>query len=221
MLARDKYRKAWELFAEMLKTGIRPDTFEEAWQAIPARRGGEKPDKQETVSGFYKVEAKAVWDIISQERVESMVEIGRHMGGSLFLWGCACQGLKEIASYDIESYEVTDGVLYEWFTRHGVEADIVVFDSSQIIKTSVGSPCDFVMIDGEHTGPGVKADIEIWQDATRLIAFHDFADGGAATRHKATYPDVIREIQAARDKHGWVQAGPRGRSDIVYRTRHY
>ena len=69
--------------------------------------------------------------------------------------------------------------------------------------------------------PGVKADIEIWQDHARLIAFHDFADTGCGSAHKRVYADVIAEIKAARDKYGWVQAGPRGRSDVVYRTRHY
>jgi predicted O-methyltransferase YrrM len=203
MAGRDRYRKEWEQFAEMLCTGIRPTTFDAAWRQIPAH-----------ISGQYEDEARALWTILRKINPTSLVEVGRNLGGTLFLFACACPNLKEVLSIDLQWFDTTDDLWVEWFADHGIKAKILECDSTQFQPFGM---YDFVFIDGGHTGEIAKKDIEIWRDHCHYIGFHDFADKGT-NKHRRAYPEVVREIKAASLAYKWQQFGERGRSDIVYRT---
>lgn len=198
-----KYRQQWQAFAEWLETGGRPDTFEEAYAVVA--------DK---VSGLYASEAQAMWKNIRSINPQSMVEVGRNLGGSQFLFCCAAREVQRFLSIDVEEFELTDWALRDWGNRHGISIQNVVADSTTWKAHAV---YDFVFIDGGHTGEIVHEDIRIWKDHARFIAFHDYADRGT-NKHKRVFHDVIEEIEAAAQAYQWKHFGVRGRSDITFET---
>lgn len=202
-----KYRKQWEKFAEYLKTNNRPQSFEEAYAVVC--------DK---VSGLYRSEAEAMWYNIKSINPESIVEVGRNLGGSQFLFCCAATELKSFLSVDIELFELTDSALEIWGSKQGIYVANVIHDSTTFEPAD--EMWDLVFIDGGHSGPIVKADIEVWKDHCKYIAFHDYADRGSKNKHKRVFKDVIAEISNAADKYGWKPFGVRGRSDITFETKY-
>jgi len=199
-----RYRKQWEAFAEVLKSGYRPTSFEDTWAVV-----------SDKVCGLHKVEARALWNNLRVINPISLVEIGRNLGGGLFLMCCACPKLEWVETYDIAEYPLTDAAFEKWFKVNNIRADIELTDSALIVSEG-GSYCDFVWIDGGHTGEAVEADIEIWKDC-EYIGFHDYADK-KRNKHKRYYPDVVKEISEAADRYGWKMFGERGRSDIIFKT---
>jgi len=149
-------RKQWEEFALLLKNKTRIETFNKAFNMVSA------------MSGLYEIEAKPIWDFLQKINPVSIVEIGRCMGGSLWMFGCACANLKKVLSIDIESYELSDPLLEEWFKYYKVDCDIKVEDSTQYQTNQMW---DFVFIDGGHTGSIVKSDIKIWKIIVNILVF--------------------------------------------------
>lgn len=202
-----KWREdAISAFAGVLKTGYRPDTFDATWDVVKT-----------LVCGQYKSEAQALWDIIRADgRVRDIAEVGRNLGGGLYLFCCAAQGVANVCTVDIASVSKIDDALYEWLIKNNIGCAIVTMDSTEFTPYC---EYDFVYIDGGHTAEIVKKDIDIWRDRTRLIGFHDFADRGNRNKHRRVFSGVVDEIKKARDAHGWRQVGMRGRSEIVFETR--
>lgn len=198
-----KYRTQWLAFAEYLKKNERPAEFEQAYSVVA--------DK---VSGLYRSEAQAMWNNIRAINPRTMVEVGRNLGGSQFLFCCAALEVEKFLSIDIEAFDLTDWALRDWGNARGIRIQNCVHDSTTWKPHMVH---DFVFIDGGHTGEIVKADIEVWKDHAQFIAFHDYADQNGKNKHRRHYPDVVAEITAAADRYGWLQFGERGRSDITYR----
>jgi len=207
MGTRYKYRKRWQQFCQYLASGQRPDSFEEAYAAV---QGG--------ISGLYDMEARALWNIISVENIKSAAEIGRNLGGTLFLLACCCRNLRRMLSIDLFAYSDSDAIFPAWFERQGIALDMLQMDSGAYKPDRV---YDFVLIDGDHTGEGVARDIAAWKDHARIIAFHDFADHGSKNKHVRVYRDVVAEIRRARHAYGWRRMGARGRSEIVFATKGY
>jgi len=201
---RYRYAEQWEAFADVLRSGIRPTTFERCWPYI-----------EDKVSGQYEEEARALWSNLKRIDPRSLVEIGRNLGGTLWMFACACPNLEEVLSLDVEWYDTTDNLWVKWFAEHGIRAKILECDSTQFCPFGM---YDFVFVDGGHTGPIVRGDIDVWKDHCRYIAFHDYADRGSDNKHKRVFSDVVNEIHKAEIENGWEQFGERGRSDIVYRT---
>ena len=206
---RFRYAEQWNRFADYLKRfEDRPKTFEAAYEIV-----------SDKVSGMYESEARALWDILQAEQPQTIVEIGRNLGGTLFLFGCAAQdSLNGVLSYDIEYFDTTDDIFPQWFAHHGVDCFLYTDDSTTI--TAPDRVFDFVFVDGGHDGHTVRADIEAWKDHARLIGFHDYANN-KTNKHKRFYGDLVYEISKAAREYGWKQVGKRGKSEIVYRTELY
>jgi len=206
MKGRDKYAKQWRAFRAYLEQCDElPTTFEDAYAVVANK-----------VSGLYREEAEALWNVLANEDVFEFVEIGRNLGGTQFLIGCCCQAnLLSIESYDIEYFDTTDDYFPEFWDRFGIACACHTGDSTRL--TPSDHIRDFVFIDGGHTGEIVKRDIEIWGDKTRFIGFHDYADR-KTNKHKRYYPYVVYEISKAAQERGWKQIGKRGKSEVVFRT---
>ena len=201
-MPKERYRAKWVKFGEVLKTGYRPDTLEDVFKVV-----------QRKLCGQFLAEAQSLWDIIREDgNIESIGEVGRNLGGGLFMLCCAAKNLKRVCSVDISSVPEVDEGLKAWFEINGIEAEIITCNSSEYKPTGM---YDFVYIDGEHTGPGVRADIENWREHARLIGFHDYADKGY-NKHKREFPDVVKEITDASIRYGWQQIGKRGKSEVVF-----
>lgn len=169
-------------------------------------------DVVKETSGLYKCEIEGIVSALEDKRIESMVEIGRCLSGSIYLYLC-CFPIKRFLSIDVKRYG-TDTAIKEFMDGLNIQNEILVQDSS---KYTPKESWDFVLIDGDHTGPGVKSDIEIWKNKCKYIGFHDYADRGS-NRHRKVHPEVIKEITEAINKYGWKQIGIRRRSEIVLET---
>jgi len=199
-----KYKAEWEEFARRLATGARPATFEDTWDYMPPH-----------VCGLYRDEAQALWDNLQIIDPISIAEIGRNLGGGLFLMVCACPHLEFVKSWDIKRYPLTDDAFKVWFKAIGLRGVIDIQDSAD--AKPVEGWFDFVWIDGDHTGLGVLKDIMVWQDKVEWIGFHDYADKGS-NKHRRCFKDVVAEITAARERYGWEMLAERGRSDVVFKV---
>ena len=205
-MPREKQRKHWERFAnEILKKGIRYDNFDKAYQAT-----------QPKTCGQYRNEAGALWRTLKKHKIQSMAEVGRNLGGGLFILACACPDLKRVTSVDIASVPEIDEGLKIWFDKQGIEFDCVTMPSADYKPQGI---YDFTYIDGEHTGEGVKKDIEIWENHTGLIGFHDYADKGH-NKHRRYFPEVVDEIRKAKERNKWYMCSDRARSEVIFATKY-
>jgi len=191
-------------FLKYLKTFQRPETYEESYDVVKGK-----------VSGLYRVESEAIWEIFKDKKIESYVEVGRGCtGGTLFLFTCLFRELKEVLSIDIVNHELINKAIKDYLDGIGIKNQFIECDST---KFEAEGFWDFVFIDGGHTGEIVKRDIDIWKDRCRYIGFHDFADRGR-NKHLKAYPDVVEEIKKSWKENGWKQIGKRGRSEIIFET---
>jgi hypothetical protein len=199
---------AWKAMESVFASGVKPDDFGKAYSLCSP------------VCGQYKDEAESLWRFIRGNEIHSIAEVGRNLGGNIFLLSCAAKELKTFLSVDLLYWSLTDDIIPDWWRKNGVDGTLCVCDSMKymIPRELELKNWDFVYIDGGHTGEIVKADIEFWKDKTRFIGFHDFADKGSKNCHRKVFKGIVKEIQDARDKYGWVQFGDRANSEIVFRT---
>jgi len=200
----DKYHHQQQDFVKYLKTFQRPQNYEEVYSVV-----------KDKVSGLYRNESEPIWEIFKDKEIKTFVEVGRNLGGSLFFFTCLFKDLQEVLSIDIANYPLTDNALMDYFKRFEIKYNFVECDS---ITFKTNRMWDFAFIDGGHTGPIVKRDIEIWKDRCKYIGFHDYADKGRKNKHKKVFEDVVQEIKSAWDENGWKQIGKRGRSEIIFET---
>lgn len=200
--------KAWQGMADVFRSGARPDSFQEAYRLC-------KP-----VCGQYENEAKAIWDFIRANDIKSIVEVGRNLGGNIFLMCCAAKNLQRFLSVDLLRWSLTDDVLPGWWASHGIEGLAHVADSIGYTHPKSWDRCDWdlVYIDGGHTGEIVTCDISNWFHRTRFIGFHDFADMGRKNCHRKVFHGVVDAIASSRDRLGWLQVGQRANSEVIFRT---
>lgn len=191
--------------AELLREKWRAKSFDDLLRNIPW-----------LVCGQYKCEAKGLWDTLHDLNIESMVEIGRNLGGGLFLFASILPDLKKVLSIDQKSWRLTDNVFPSYFNYFGIEHEILTLDSTTYEPYEFF--WDFVYIDGGHELEIIKKDIEIWRDKTKYIGFHDFSDMGKGNKHRRRYSGVVKSVLEAEEKYGWTRIGNRGRSEIVFKT---
>lgn len=167
--------------------------------------------------GLYKKETQGILSALGDKKIKSLVEIGRCLGGGLYMLSCIFPELEEILSIDINDYYITDPELKLYFDHFGIKHNLIIADSTKYVPED--RLWDFVFIDGGHTGEIVSKDIAIWKDRCRYIGFHDYSNRKGRNRHKAHYPDVVEEIKKSIKEYSWRQIGVRGRSEIVLETK--
>jgi len=180
---------------------IRPTTFEETMAACGPS------------FGHYRNEASALWNIVQQTQPRRIAEVGRFMSGGTFFFCCASPNVEYVLSLDLFAHR-NDPLVKAWLDHHGIENDIVICDSTTY--KPIGE-VELVYIDGGHDGCTVAGDIEVWRDHTALIGFHDYADR-KSNRHGRYFPELVTAVTTAAAKNCWTPLGPRGRSEIVFRT---
>ena len=136
-MPKEKFRKDWERFAnEVLRQGIRYDSFEKAYQAT-----------QPKTCGQYKGEAEALWRTLKKHKITSIAEVGRNLGGGLYVLACACPDLRRVTSVDIASIPEIDEGLKVWFDKNDIELFNAnqVNSSIEIFNLSLGESKSFYM----------------------------------------------------------------------------
>ncbi|MGB7434412.1 MAG: class I SAM-dependent methyltransferase, partial [Candidatus Acidiferrum sp.] len=137
---------------------------------------------------------------------QTVVEIGTHRGGTLYLWTRFAQSTATLISIDLPRGKFGGGYspfripIYRRFARHHQKLHLLRADShapSTLEETKrllANRPIDLLFIDGDHTYDGVKQDWQLYSPLVRpagLIVFHDIAGAYADTNVK-TFWDSIK-----------------------------
>jgi predicted O-methyltransferase YrrM len=153
-------------------------------------------------------------------RDATIVEIGRSKGGSTLLLAAAMDPSSRLVSYDLylkwTSGRKSDDELRGALARYGLEdrVELVVADS----RTADGPAADLVLVDGDHSYDGVRADWEAWRGRVRPgghIVFHDAVPDGISVPHEG----LVRAVtEIRRDAPGFTDRGGAGTLAHLQRT---
>jgi cephalosporin hydroxylase len=128
-----------------------------------------------------QIEIKKLLEILRDNPPSRVCEIGARRGGTLILFAHVAAPDARIISLDID-YTPLQIKLNHYFTRARQELYALRADShaastlSQVQQWLAGQPLDFLFIDGDHSGAGVRRDFEMYAPLVRsggIIAFHD------------------------------------------------
>jgi predicted O-methyltransferase YrrM len=159
-------------------------------------------------------EAALLYRLADGVRDATVVEIGRSKGGSTLLLAAAVGEGSHVYSYDLHVKATagaqSDAELREVLERFDLadRVTLVVGDS----RTAEPPPalCDLVLVDGDHSYEGVRADFEVWHERVRPaghMLFHDAVGGQISRPHEG----VIRFVEELeRDGRGFVRRGEAG-----------
>ena len=137
---------------------------------------------------------------------QTVLEIGTHRGGTLYLWARLAQPDAILVSIDLPGGKFGGGYspfrapIYRRFAQAHQKLHLVRANShaaSTLEETKLllsGHHIDLLFIDGDHTYEGVKKDWEMYSPLVRsggLIVFHDVAGNYGETQVK-TFWDTIK-----------------------------
>ncbi len=143
---------------------------------------------------------------VKKLRPQTVLEIGTHRGGTLYLWARLARPDATLVSIDLPGGKFGGGYspfrspIYRRFAQEGQKIHLIranSHDASTLAEVSgllSGRPVDFLFIDGDHTYAGVKKDWEMYSPLVRpggLIVFHDVAGNYEETQVKAVW-DAIK-----------------------------
>jgi predicted O-methyltransferase YrrM len=136
---------------------------------------------------------------------QTVLEIGTHRGGTLYLWARLARPDAILVSIDLPGgrfgggYSPFRAPIYRRFAQQRQKLRLVRADShraSTLEKTKrlfSGRPVDLLFIDGDHRYEGVKKDWEMYSPLVRpggLIVFHDVAENYGETRVKEFWDTI-------------------------------
>jgi cephalosporin hydroxylase len=148
---------------------------------------------------------------IAETAPRTILEIGTFHGGTLFLFTRVAAADATLVSVDMDAGEFGGGYSRAWspllrsFARGTQRIELVRGDSHspstmERVESLLGSPVDFLFIDGDHTYEGVRSDFEMYAPLVRaggLIAFHDIVEG--SPEFVGGVPSFWREIRGRFD----------------------
>jgi len=144
---------------------------------------------------------------------QTVLEIGTHRGGTLYLWARLARPDAILVSIDLPGGKFGGGYspfrapIYRRFAQDHQKLHLVRANShreSTLEETKrllSGRQIDLLFIDGDHTFEGVKKDWEMYSPLVRsggLIVFHDVAGNYEETQVKAFW-DTIKTSYSHRE----------------------
>ncbi len=142
-----------------------------------------------------KYELMGLQELLKNERLERIVEIGTWNGATALLWAMIVSKYSHGKLYCCDLsfnygtfYSKLTGRHYDKMMYKDTEYEKVVTEIPgnthdpayiEYAKQIIGSPVDFMFIDGDHSYEGVKADYINFKDVVKpggFIAFHDILD---------------------------------------------
>jgi len=124
----------------------------------------------------------AQWlDILKQEQVRSYLEIGSHVGGSLWRVANALGEGARLTAVDLPSSELNRESLMEATEKirsKGQEVKLFLghsMDFNIVGEVRRFGPYDAVFIDGDHSMQTITADWQNYGCMGRIVAFHDIS----------------------------------------------
>jgi len=135
-------------------------------------------------------ELQALIKLLRDRKIGSVVEIGTHKGGTLYVWCRVAEPDATIVSIDLPGGAFGSGYSEKHIKKLldyklGQQNMFLIREDSHLARTKQslmealnGKQVDFLMIDGDHTYEGVKKDFEMYSPMVKkggLIAIHDIA----------------------------------------------
>jgi predicted O-methyltransferase YrrM len=157
-------------------------------------------------------EAALLYRLARDARSGPFAEIGRFKGGSTLIFATALPEGVELWSYDLHVAlrpdlpgATLDAELAQALARYGLDGKVhlVVGDSRTVEPPP--APLELLLVDGDHTYEGAKADYERWREFVRPgahLLFHDAVDTGGYGNH---YPGVARVVAEITADPGWLR----------------
>lgn len=121
---------------------------------------------------------------------KAILEVGSCFGQTLRLLSMVCRDGARIRSVDLgvgvenmaglDTGSVLRGAIND-LREQGFDAEVLFGDSKSLEASAfaaAGGPYDLVLIDGDHSYEGAKADWERYGPMGRMVAFHDIAHPG-------------------------------------------
>lgn len=136
---------------------------------------------------------------------QTVLEIGTHRGGTLYLWARLARPDATLISIDLPGGKFGGGYspfrapIYRRFAQPGQKLHLLRANShspATLVETKrlvSGQPIDLLFIDGDHTFEGVQKDWEMYSPLVRsggLIVFHDVAGNYEDTQVKAFWDSI-------------------------------
>jgi predicted O-methyltransferase YrrM len=136
---------------------------------------------------------------------QTVLEIGTHRGGTLYLWARLARPDATLISIDLPGGKFGGGYspfrapIYRRMAQKGQKIHLMRANShspATLIETKrllSGQPVDFLFIDGDHSFEGVKQDWEMYSPLVRaggLVVFHDVAGNYEDTQVKAFWDTI-------------------------------
>jgi predicted O-methyltransferase YrrM len=138
-----------------------------------------------------KSEFLAFLSQVAEEKAQRVLEIGTGKGGSLFFFARVADDDATLVSVDLPGGNFGGGYppeyasLFRSFRHANQQIQLISGDSHSHVTVDevrrvLDGPADVLLIDGDHSYEGVRADFDFYRPLVReggLIAFHDIVPG--------------------------------------------
>jgi predicted O-methyltransferase YrrM len=147
-------------------------------------------------------EAAYLYGLVRNEPPETIVEIGRFKGGGTLLLAVAMPEKAELWSYDlhVKLTQVYDGPqldreLGELLARYGIDSRVHVIVADSRMASPPSRLADLLIIDGDHSYEGVRADYLHWRSRVAPGGHMLFHDAAATRAFAPCHGDVVRLLE--------------------------
>ena len=159
-------------------------------------------------------EAALLYRTASSLRDATAVEIGRSKGGSTLLLAAAVGDGSHVYSYDLHvkatAGAASDAELRETLERFGLAGRVTLVVGDSRTAEPPPQPCDLVLVDGDHSYDGVRADFEAWSPRVGVggyVLFHDAVRDEVTPAHEGV-ARFVEELD--RDGRGFTRRAAAG-----------
>ena len=161
------------------------------------------------VIGMTIRQAAYVFGLARRSGARRAIEIGRWRGGSTVALAAGMGASGKVWSIDIgekaarlleDSAADLDGQTEAFCRRFGLDVELLVGDSRTIELDA--DDVDIVLVDGDHTDEGVRADVERFGPRLRIggaLLLDDAYDDFFVPSHGESVGRLVRELEAAGD----------------------
>jgi len=152
-------------------------------------------------------EAALLYRLVRGPGTATIAEIGRFKGGSTLLIAAAMHPEAELYSYDVHvPLEASftgadlDRSLAGALRRYGLEERVHLIVADSRTAEPPPRPCELVLVDGDHSYEGVRADWDRWHALVAPgghVLFHDAVDYGGFGTFCPGVVQLVAEIERA------------------------
>jgi predicted O-methyltransferase YrrM len=121
-------------------------------------------------------ELARLFQVVEQSRPRCLLEVGVSCGGTFAMWGRVCDSLERIVGLDLVKPANLQACVAADRRARILIADSHTDEAERCVHDALPEGIDFLLIDGDHSYAGVKADFERYSPLVNdggTIAIHD------------------------------------------------